>query len=199
MEYSIRELTALAHFSYIGTPFPEFAGSTKAGLQNRVSAFSNLNIFNVNEQQSLGRPYFMSLKVQSGKEIINFPNEPLISISKQKTIVETATVGEGRKGTVKEFICAEDFEIDIKGVIIGMGGAYPAAEVKALNELFDKNEALEVKNNLFFDLFGIQKIILKNIRFDEMMGQEALQKYTITAVSEEDFFAELTNRNKFLQ
>lgn len=199
MEYSLRELTALAHFSYIGAPFPEFGGLGRAALQNRIASYANQNIYNVNEQQALGKPYFMSLRVQSGKEITIFPNEPLVSISLQKTIVETATVGEGRKGTVKEFISAEDYVIDINGVIIGAGNVYPAQEVKELSDLFNKNEALDVVGSLFFDLFGIQKIVLKSIRFDEMMGKESLQKYSISAVSDEPFFAELSNRNKFLQ
>lgn len=198
MEYSIKELTALAHFSYIATPFPEFGVHDKYAMQRRVASYTNQNIYNVNEQQALGKPYFMSLKVQSGKEFTSFPNEPLISISLQKTIVETATVGEGRKGTVKEYICTEDYEIDIKGVIIGDGNTYPGQEVEELNKLFLKNEALDIVDNSFFELFGIEKIVLKSIKFDEMMGQESLQKYTITAVSDEPFLAELTNRNKFL-
>lgn len=198
MEFSIRELTALAHFSYIGAPFPEFGGDLKTALQNRAAAYARQSLFNVNEQQALGKPYFMSLRLQNGNEITAFPNEPLVSVSLQKTIVETPTIGPERKGTVKEYICTEDYQIDIKGVIIGSNNAYPAQEVKELNDLFYKNEALTVVDNLFFDLFGIQKIVLKSLKFDEMMGQESLQKYTITAVSDEDFFAELSHRNKFL-
>lgn len=194
MEFSLKELTALAHFSYISAPFPEFGGLSKSALKNRIALFSNQNIFNVNEQQALGKPYFMTLKVRNGEETMVFPNEPLVSISRQKTIVETATVGHGRNGTVKEFITAEDYTIDINGVIIAEGNAYPAQEVKALSDLFNKSEALEIVENLFFDLFGIERIVLKTISFDEMIGKESLQKYKITAVSDEPFFAELSNR-----
>ncbi|MGJ1513787.1 DUF6046 domain-containing protein [Sphingobacterium siyangense] len=192
--FSIRELTAKAHLGYIGAPFPEFGGS----VSKQAAAFARFNIFNVNESQSLGKPYFMTLTVQAGKEITEFPNEPLVTIYSQKTIVETPTVGEERKGTVKEFISTEDYQIDIKGIIMG-SGTYPAEEVKSLNELYNKNEALDVVGNLFFDLFNIQRIVLTSIKFDEMMGQQELQKYTITAVSDQDFFAELNERNNFLK
>lgn len=199
MNLTIKELTALAHFSYIASPYTGFNDDLLNDLKRRVNDFTNLDIFKVNEKQSLGRPYFMSLKLQSGNDVISFPNEPLVSISLQKTIVETPTVGEDRIGTVKEYICTEDYEIEIKGVCVGANGAYPAEEVKALNDLFRINDALEVKDNLFFNLFGIQKIVLKSIKFDEMMGQESVQKYTVTAVSDMPFFAELTDRAKFLQ
>ncbi|WP_448672435.1 DUF6046 domain-containing protein [Sphingobacterium multivorum] len=192
--FSIRELTAMAHLGYIGAAFPEFGGS----ISKQVAAFARFNIFNVNESQSLGKPYFMTLTVQAGKEITEFPNEPLVTIYSQKTIVETPTVGEERKGTVKEYISTEDYQIDIKGIIMGTG-AYPAEEVKSLNELYNKNEALDVIGNLFFDLFNIQRIVLTSIKFDDMMGQQELQKYTITAVSDQDFFAELNERNNFLK
>lgn len=199
MNFNIKELTALAHYSYIASPYNGSNDGLLNDLKRRVKDFNNLDIFKVNETQSLGRPYFMRLKLQSGNKIISFPNEPLVSISLQKTIVETPTVGEERVGTVKEYICTEDYEIEIKGVCIGDEGAYPAEEVKALNDLFLINDALEIKDNLFFNLFGIQKMVLKSIKFDEMMGQESVQKYTVTAVSDMPFFAELTDRARFLQ
>jgi hypothetical protein len=190
MKVDLRQLTALAHYSYISAPFPD--------LSKKIFNFQMPDIFNVSEA-NLGRPYFMSLTVVDGSTPVTFPNEPLISISRQKTIVETPTVGEDRIGTVKEYINTEDYDIDIKGVCVSDDGKYPAAQVKALNDLFDINKPLDVKDNLFFNLFGIQKIVLRNLRFEEMVGQETIQKYTMNAVSDTPFFAELNDRAKFLQ
>ena len=190
MEFSIKELTALAHFSYVGSSFSEFERLDDSTNQKY---FAKQNIHAINEQ-NLGKPYFMSLTLKGSGDPYVFPNEPLVSISLQKTIIQTATVGEGRKGTVKEYICTEDYEIDIKGIIIGTNNAYPAKEVSELNELFKRNETLNIIDNMFFNVFGIQRIVLKTIKFDEMLGQESLQKYSITAISDEPFFAQLTNR-----
>lgn len=189
MTLSIKELTALAHLSYIASPYP--------GFDKKLTMFNLPDINNIGNVS--GSPYFMrlSLKKQDG-EITTLPNEPLVSISVQKTIVETATVGEARMGTVKEYICTEDFDIEIKGVCIGENGKYPTEEVKTVKELFFINEAVEVQTNLFFDLFGINKIVLKSFKLDEMVGQEGVQKYTISAVSDMPFFAELSERNKFI-
>ncbi len=189
MTLSIKELTALAHLSYIASPYP--------GFDKKLSMFNLPDMNNIGNIS--GSPYFMqlSLKKQSG-EIITLPNEPLVSISLQKTIVETATVGEARAGTVKEYICTEDFDIEIKGVCIGENGAYPTEDIKAVKELFLVNEALEVQENLFFELFDIKKIVLKSFKLDEMVGQEGVQKYSINAVSDIPFFAELSERTKFI-
>lgn len=126
------------------------------------------------------------------------PNEPLISLGLTKTIVETATVGKYRKGTVKEYICTEDYSITIKGVCIDLDDPeiYPADQVGLLNDLFDINDALEVESNPFLELFGIRKIVLKDIQFDEMIGEQGVQKYTITAVSDQDFYADLNEKDK---
>jgi len=196
MELSIKELTALAHLSYIAAPYPDFGGLKKDALKRKAQSYYLHDVYNVDQQAALGRPYFMTLAVQNGEKTRWFPNEPLVSISRKKTIVETATVGENRTGTVKEYICAEDYEIDIKGVIIGDDDSYPAEEVKNLNDLFNLKGTLEIQKNPFFELFGIQRIILKTISFDEMVGKQSIQKYTIKAVSEEPFFAELENRKK---
>ena len=189
-EFSFRELVARAHFDYVGPAFPEWFKNNKT-----ISVLPSLK--NVFGSQLLGKKYFLTLSVKSDTDTFHFPNEPLVSLSLRKTIVETATVGPYRKGTVKEFINTEDYNITIRGVCINQEDdeAYPFDEVDNLNKMFAVNEALSIVNNPFFTLFGIGKIFLTSIDFDEMMGQPNLQKYTITAVSDQDFFA---NRNELL-
>lgn len=139
----------------------------------------------------------MTLKVADKRgNIIQFPNEPLVDFSLSKTIVETATVGKYRRGKVKEYICTEDWEITIKGLCVDFEEPerYPAEQVQALNLLFEKNESLEVLNNKLFELFGIRNIVLKDIQFEAMQGQEGIQKYEISAVSDNDFYAELDDK-----
>ena len=144
-------------------------------------------------------PYFQTLKVSYKGEQFVFPNEPLISLSLAKTIVETATVGKERKGTVKEYICTEDYTLSIKGICVNEDiekrDEYPTEQVQELQRLFEINDSINVENNPFLELFGIRRIVLKSIDWSEMAGQQGLQKYSITAVSDQDFYADLTEKN----
>lgn len=191
-EFDIKELVARAHFDYIGPRFPEWWSKNKnkfvlPSLNGTVSGLT------------LGEKYFTTLKVsdKEGNEY-EFPNEPLINLSLVKTIVETATVGKERKGTVKEYICTEDYQINLKGVCVDEDNfdVYPTEQVKQLHRMFEINDSLEVISNPFLELFGIRNIVLKDIQFDEMSGEQGLQKYSITAVSDQDFYADLKEKEK---
>lgn len=191
-EFNLRELTARAFFDYVGPQFPAWFKLNKA-------RFVLPSLKNISEQKSKGGQYFMTLKVQdkNGAETL-FPNEPLVSFDLAKTIIETPTVGQSRIGTVKEYITTEDWQIVIQGLCINEDDIdlYPAKQVEELNRLFQKNEALEVQSNKLFTLFGISNIVLKDISYDPMPGQEGIQKYEIKAVSDQDFFAELDEKKR---
>lgn len=190
-EFDFKELVARAHFDYVGPAFPEW-------WENNKTAVVLPNLKKIFGGGLLGKKYFLSLTLKdSNGETYTLPNEPLISLDLVKTIVETPTVGKYRKGTVKEYINTEDYQITIRGVCINTENKkeYPAQEVAELNKLFEKNEALEVVSNPFFELFGIRKIVLTDIHFDEMIGQSYLQKYVLNAISDQDFYADLKEVN----
>lgn len=197
MEIDIKELTAKAHFNYVGPAFPEW-------WERNKTRFVLPSLSRIGMALQNGHPYFQTLKVadkKTGEQFV-FPNEPLISLSLTKTIVETATVGKERRGTVKEYICTEDYELSIKGICINQEyekrDEYPTEQVQELQRLFEINDSLEVIENPFLLLFGVQSIVLKEISWEEMAGEQGLQKYTITAVSDQDFYADLTEKNKIL-
>lgn len=197
MEIDIKELTAKAHFNYVGPAFPEW-------WERNKTRFVLPSLSRIGMALHNGHPYFQTLKVadkKTGEQFV-FPNEPLISLSLTKTIVETATVGKERRGTVKEYICTEDYELNIKGICINQEpekrDEYPTEQVQELQRLFEINDSLEVIENPFLLLFGVQNIVLKEISWEEMAGEQGLQKYTITAVSDQDFYADLTEKNKIL-
>ncbi|BFO64126.1 DUF6046 domain-containing protein [Chryseobacterium sp. KCF3-3] len=193
MEFDIKELVAKAHFDYVGPAFPSWWAKNK-------TKFVLPSLTGIARSLLLGGKYFQTLKVSYKKEHYVFPNEPLISMSLAKTIVETATVGKERKGTVKEYICTEDYQITIRGVCVNEDenrrDEYPSQQVQELQKLFEINDSLKVIDNPFLILFDIKNIVLKNIEFEEMAGQQGLQKYTIYAVSDQDFYADLTEKQK---
>lgn len=78
-----------------------------------------------------------------------------IKISSKKNIVKTPLVE--RRGTVKEQYSVEDFQISIKGFLIGNNNGYPVfpeAELLVLKNLYFLNEAVKLdnaKSNIFLD------------------------------------------------
>lgn len=190
-QFNIKELLVRASIDYVGPRFPEWWVKNKKKYQ-----LPDLQA--INAKQLLGGKYFLTLALSHKGVRYELPNEPLISLGLTKTIVETATVGKERKGTVKEYICTEDYSITIKGVCIDLEDpeVYPAKQVAVLNDLMEINESLEVDSNPYLELFGIRKMVIKEIQFDEMIGESGLQKYTITAVSDQDFYADLNEKEK---
>lgn len=190
-EFNIKELLVRSAIDYIGPRFPEW------WLKNKKK-YNLPDLRGINAKQLLGGKYFLTVKLSYKGQFYELPNEPLISLGLVKTIVETATVGKYRKGTVKEYICTEDYTITIKGVCINLDDPelYPSDQVALLNDIVDINDALEVESNPFLELFGIRKIVIKDIQFDEMVGESGLQKYTIQAVSDQDFYADLNEKDK---
>jgi hypothetical protein len=191
-EFDFKELTARA-FDYVGPNFPIWWARNK-------DKFSLPDLMDITGGLLLGKKFFTTLTLLHDGEKITLPNEPLLSISQSKTIVETATVGKHRQGKVKEYINTEDYAITIRGLCIDPENTerYPSEQVARINRLFAINDSLEVVGNKFFELFGIRNIVLREKSFDEMAGKQGMQKYILRASSDMDFYADLTERAKFL-
>lgn len=189
--FNIKEILIRAALDYIGPHFPEWWKKNK-------SRYNLPDLSAINYKQLLGAKYFMQLKLSYKDQLFVLPNEPLVSIGLTKTIVKTVTVGKYKKGTVKEYINTDDYVITIKGVCVDKYDPeiYPATQVKSLMDMVEINDKLEVEENAFFELFGIRSIVIEDIQFDEMIGESGLQKYTIKAISDTDFFADLNEKDK---
>lgn len=137
----------------------------------------------LNHGSVLGVEYFMPVAING----YQLPNEPLVSIAGRKTIVETSLAGNTRRGTVKEIINTEDYDVKIRGVIINENANdYPYDLVDQLRKLIEKNEALPIVCALT-NLFEIRNIVIKDWDFPEMVGVQNAQAYTLTCRSDEDF------------
>lgn len=192
MDFDFKDLLTKP-IDYVGPPFPKWWGNNK-------TKFVLPDLLGVNRNQLLGGQYFQTLELQYNGKNYLFPNEPLIGLTVAKTIVSTATVGKYRKGSVDEYICTEDYLISIRGLCFSEDmETYPADQVAMLNELFEINDSLEILNNPFLELFEIRKITLLEINFDEMQGEQGIQRYTIRAKSSQDFYAELDENYQSMQ
>lgn len=142
----------------------------------------------LNASLPTGRPLFMPMRLGG----VLLPNEPTLIISSRKNIVETALAGSTRRGTVKELISIEDWAVTIRGVAINFESklVYPEDQVKALRDLYERNEALPVECALT-SLLGIDRLVIREMTLPEMIGIQHAQAYQFTCTSDEDFILEL--------
>lgn len=130
-----------------------------------------------------GRWYFMPVVlVYKGKEY-EMPNS-LISIRGKKNIVSTPMVG--RKGTVKEFISMDDYEISIQGVALDTD--WPDDQLAAIKEIYSVNESVQLKCALT-DIFMDEEdmVVIKSIDIPEMRGVEHAQTYSLDLETDRSF------------
>lgn len=116
---------------------------------------------------------------------------PIISISSKKNIIETQLVE--RRGTVKELINVEDYEISIKGFIIAQTHEFPEKEVARLRKLFEFNIPLSIRcpiTDIFLlrpDRNGSDQVVIKGLKFPAVKGIKNVRPYELLLVSDAPF------------
>jgi hypothetical protein len=133
-----------------------------------------------------GREYYMPVTL--GGMSLPFP---VVSVTCRKHIIETPLVE--RRGTVKELISIEDWDIKIKGLIVSTSDVYPEEAVTQLRDLFERNEAIEMQNAIT-DIFlitpdrkGSDLVVIKDISFPEVRGVMNVRAYELSLVSDAPF------------
>lgn len=146
---------------------------------------------------ALGTPLVMPVMIEG----YQLPNEPIITITGSKKIVKTALTGVNRedevqrRGTVKELISVNDYQIKITGRIIDEDDPerYPERIVTKIRNLFELRRALSV-NCKMTDLLGITHIAVDKLSFPGDSGMENSQRYEISGFSDEDFRTDLISQ-----
>jgi Domain of unknown function (DUF6046) len=116
---------------------------------------------------------------------------PIISINSRKTIVETPLTE--RRGTVKELINIQDYEIVIKGFIIGDANEFPENDVTILRTLYEQNIELSIEcplTDIFLlrpDRSGSDHVIIQELNFPAITGVKNIRPYQLRMVSDEPF------------
>ena len=145
------------------------------------------------QTNALGLPMQFPLSFAlEGAEPWLLPQEPMITITGQH-ILSKRQVAKGKiRGSIKERWTLDDYSIRIEGVIIGVDGRYPKAEVQRLKEYL---EAAKVSAYCpVFELFGITRIVFESWEFPHTSG-EANQNYSIQALSDDTYKLLLTRRD----
>lgn len=130
-----------------------------------------------------GRYYFLPVIFLYKDKEYEIPNA-VISFTGKKTIVETPMVG--RKGSVKELINIDDYEIRIQAM--AQDKDFPEAALTELNEIYNINESITLKCALT-DLFLVadDKVVIKSIDISDMKGEETLTVFTMDLITDQSF------------
>jgi hypothetical protein len=130
-----------------------------------------------------GRYYFMPVFFLYKDKSYEIPNA-VISFTGKKTIVETPMVG--RKGSVKELINVDDYEISIQA--IAQAEDFPEAALTELNEIYNINESITLKCALT-DLFLDQddRVVIKSIDLSDMKGTENFTVFKMELITDRSF------------
>ena len=131
----------------------------------------------------LGRPIFEPL-------ILGDVLLPIVSFSlmNKKKIITTPVVG--RQGSVKELIGFEDVIIDLNGFVFSESQKYPHDEVIQLIELYERNEALEIKNNIINNM-GVTKVVIQSLNLP-VTKHINIQPFKMKLISDNEFEAILS-------
>ena len=137
------------------------------------------------KKDAQGNYYFMPVTfIHQGKEY-EIPCA-LISFTGRKNIIETPLVG--RQGSVKELISLEDYQISITGAVFGENQVWPEEQLDAINELYNINEAIELKCALT-DVFLSEndKVVIQELNLPPAGQTEHVQIVEIKCVTDRAF------------
>lgn len=110
----------------------------------------------------------------------------VMSLSAKNTIVETTLVN--REGNVKEEISVDDWDINIKGVIVSTDLSYPDQEVFELKELRKSGETLGIENaRTSLLLEGSEKVVVRRLVFPSLRGMQHVQAFEMDLTSDLEF------------
>lgn len=131
-----------------------------------------------------GKYYFMPVVfMHEGKEYEI--DCALVSVTGKKNIIETPLVG--RKGSVKELISIDDYQVNITGVVIG-NREWPEEKLEAINELYNVNSAIELKCALTDVFFSENdKVVIQELNIPRMSQVEYAQVIEIKCVTDRAF------------
>jgi len=129
----------------------------------------------------------LTLKKEDGQTLV--VNDAIVSLSRSKNIVKTQLVG--LDGTVKEYICNGDYEIDIIIGIVAVDSAgqivdeYPSEGIETVREFLDEKKEVQVAG-VFLNIFDISQIVVERFNLTQETHSNR-QVISIKASSDEDY------------
>mgnify|MGYP006873041457 CR=1 FL=1 len=108
----------------------------------------------------------------------------ICAVARTLNVVETAI--NGRKGTVKESITAEDYTVDVDVTIANDTDEYPADAIRKLAELMSSGKSLFVDSD-YLRLFDITMLAPKSFTLDTQSTEGNYQTIKLSFSSDDDY------------
>jgi hypothetical protein len=159
-----------------------------------VEIMSDAELEDVVRTNATGVPMVLPLRFQleeSGAQEWLFPMEPMISVNGQNILVRR-NVSKGKiRGSIKERWTQDDYSVRIEGILMGMDGKYPEADVAKLRSFCEAGHVKAL--NPLLEIFGISQLAIESWDIPFTSGT-INQNYTIQAYSD-DIYKLLLSRD----
>ena len=159
-----------------------------------VETMSDAELEDVVRTNATGVPMVLPLRFQleeSGAQEWLFPMEPMISVNGQNILVRR-NVSKGKiRGSIKERWTQDDYSVRIEGILMGMDGKYPEADVAKLRSFCEAGHVKAL--NPLIEIFGISQLAIESWDIPFTSGT-INQNYTIQAYSD-DIYKLLLSRD----
>ena len=159
-----------------------------------VETMSDAELEDVVRTNATGVPMVLPLRFQleeSGAQEWLFPMEPMISVNGQNILVRR-NVSKGKiRGSIKERWTQDDYSVRIEGILMGMDGKYPEADVAKLRSFCEAGHVKAL--NPLLEIFGISQLAIESWDIPFTSGT-INQNYTIQAYRD-DIYKLLLSRD----
>ena len=159
-----------------------------------VETMSDAELEDMVRTNATGVPMVLPLRFQleeSGAQEWLFPMEPMISVNGQNILVRR-NVSKGKiRGSIKERWTQDDYSVRIEGILMGMDGKYPEADVAKLRSFCEAGHVKAL--NPLLEIFGISQLAIESWDIPFTSGT-INQNYTIQAYRD-DIYKLLLSRD----
>lgn len=149
------------------------------------------------EQSSLGQPYYASdifgreffLPVTLNGVLIPFA---VLGMTWKKTIVETPMPERG--GSVNELISIDDYQFNIKGILINDSNVFPEKEIIDQHDIFKVNASIVMRSvisDIVLSGLSEHKVIVKEVKWPTVTGIEHAKPFEMDLKSDMIFDLEI--------
>ncbi|MEA5461552.1 DUF6046 domain-containing protein [Arcicella sp. LKC2W] len=98
------------------------------------------------------------------------PFEPIVSVHGKNVIIRNPVLKNRDIGTVKELWSADDWQVEIKGIVyVDDTTKLPQADINRLRYFFEVRRAIKVESP-FLSLFGINYLAIESVEFPPTDG-----------------------------
>ncbi|WP_295714161.1 DUF6046 domain-containing protein [Mucilaginibacter sp.] len=156
----------------------------KTSQPDYYSGIETLPLPVANMRSVLGTPIYeqINLSLPGGALDYTFPDWPLFDITGQDIIIKTIMMK--KKGSVKEFISEDDYNIRIRGILINYETQeYPEKQLQDLMQVIKSKEPLLIKSQVF-NLLDIYSIYIVRHSFPSVEGYQNIQPFELECISD---------------